>query len=54
MHHVARVMPALADACHLLPPPVLAPREALGTPLSCPRHLADRGHAVVLAYRLSV
>jgi len=29
-------MPALSDARPLLPVPILAPREASGTPASCP------------------
>ena len=39
VHHIARAMPALSDACPLLPVPVLAPREAPGTPVSCLRRL---------------
>ena len=31
-------MPALADACHLLRSPLLAPREASGAPAACLRH----------------
>jgi hypothetical protein len=36
-------MPALADACHLLRAPLLAPREASGTPAACLRHLWTAG-----------
>jgi hypothetical protein len=44
----ARVMPGPADACHVLPAPVLSPRAIAGTPMSCPRPLANGGEGVPL------
>ena len=44
----ARVMPGPADACHVLPAPVLSPRAISGTPMSCPRPLANGGEGVPL------
>jgi hypothetical protein len=52
LHHPARVMPALADACHLFPSPRLAPHEMPGTPTSCPHHLADQGQGVHVPWSL--
>src|SRR4029453_6994636 len=40
MPHPARVMPALAYACHRLPAPMLSPRETPGTPTSYLQPLA--------------
>src|SRR5215475_6078562 len=39
VHHTARAMPAISDVRPLLPVPVLAPREAPGTPASYPCRL---------------
>ena len=52
LHHPARVMPALADACHLFPSPRLAPHEMPGTPTPCPHHLTDQGQGVHVPWSL--